>query len=42
LDYLLGQRVAVLDERDRPRERAPVAGANCVDERLARPGSAHR
>ena len=32
-DDLVGERVAVLDERDRARERAPVAGAERVDER---------
>ena len=36
-DELVGERVAVLDERDRARERAPVAGADACDERLARP-----
>jgi hypothetical protein len=34
---LVGERVAVLDQRDRPRERAPVARANARHERLARP-----
>ncbi len=32
-----GHRVAVLDERDRPRERPPVARADALRERLARP-----
>ena len=36
-DELVRQRVAVLDERDRPRERAPVALAHPRGERLARP-----
>ena len=34
---LVGQRVAVLDERDRARERAPVAGADARRRALARP-----
>jgi len=42
VDDLLRQGVAVLDQRDRPRERAPVAVADRVDERLARPRFAHR
>ena len=36
-DELVGQRVAVLDERDRPGERTPVALAHARRERLARP-----
>ena len=36
-DELVRERVGVLDERDRPRERAAVAGAHARDERLARP-----
>ena len=39
-DHLVGERVAVLDERDRARERAPVAGAQRVDETLPRPFAA--
>ena len=34
-DELDGRRVAVLDERDRARERARVAGADALDEPLA-------
>ena len=34
---LIGERGAVLDERDRPGERAPVAVADCLHERVARP-----
>src|SRR5262245_41931859 len=34
---LVGESVAVLDERDRAGERAPVAGAHGLHERLARP-----
>ena len=37
VDEVAGERVAVLDERDRPRERPPVAGADPGAERLARP-----
>ena len=36
-DELVGERVAVLDERDRARERARVARADAGGERLARP-----
>src|SRR5579884_1627262 len=37
---LVGERIAVLDERDRARERAPVTRAERVDEALARPVAA--
>src|SRR4029077_7925763 len=36
---LCRERVGVLDERDRPRERPAVAGPDAVDETLARPGA---
>ena len=36
-DELVGERVGVLDERDRARERPPVAAAHALDQRLARP-----
>jgi hypothetical protein len=35
-DDFVGERIGVLDERDRPRESAPVAGANAGSERLPR------
>ena len=38
---LVRERVAVLDERDRARERAPVAGADAGGEILERPRAAH-
>jgi len=34
---LVRDGVGVLDQRDRARERAPVAGAHALGERLARP-----
>ena len=34
-DDLVGERIGILDQRDRPRERPPVAGANAVGQRLA-------
>src|SRR5439155_10788362 len=34
---LVRQRIGVLDQRDRSRERAAIAGAHAVHERLARP-----
>src|SRR5581483_8511128 len=37
---VVGERIAVLDDRDRARERASVAGAKRVDEALARPATA--
>ena len=39
-DDLVGERVGVLDERDRPRERAPVAAADAGGESLASPVTA--
>ena len=39
-DDVVGERVAVLDERDRARERAPVAGADAGGEGLACPVAA--
>ena len=36
-DHLIGEWVAVLDERDRTRERAPVACTHRSNESLARP-----
>ena len=43
-DDVVGERVAVLDERDRARERAPVAVADAGGERLPCPvaASGHR
>ena len=38
-DELVRERVAVLDERDRPGERAPVAAADAVGEIVERPGA---
>ena len=39
-DEVVRERVAVLDERDRARERAPVAGANAGGEGLTGPVAA--
>jgi hypothetical protein len=36
-DELVRERVAILDERDRTRERAPVAAPDAVGERVGRP-----
>src|SRR2546423_14459176 len=36
-DDLVGERIGVLDKRDRPRKSAPVALADGRRERLARP-----
>src|SRR5437899_2435755 len=37
MDEVVGERIAVLDQGDRPGECAPVARANALRERLPRP-----
>ena len=40
-DEVVCERIAVLDEGDRPRERALVAGAHAGGQRFPRPRSGH-